>query len=455
MITSIVLSVALLLSSVGIAYAITTKEKLANEKDAHSTLEESYNDAENAVSEAREAVEKAEKELVDANEAYGKAEEKAALAQSELDKAKENAEEPLKKLKEAKEELDKQKKILADAEARLEKVKTEIAEGEKAVEEYRADPENPEKKAAYEAALAKNDEWAEELDAAQQALNTIKADNYLEDAQTAYDKAAKEADSVKKDLDEKQKAFDDANKELKDVAQKAEEAQENMDKAAKALLDAKEELQNATDKLDNNNSNIEDLSNKQAIKFPPKGQDIVVKQGENPLASDAIANKEELPEGTVFTWKEDIDTQKAGIYEGTVVVDYPDFSNDEITVNVTVESSSEEPTTGVEEFTIKVDPNGGNWDGVTDIMEYTVEKGKFFTLPNAPKKEGYTFMYWQGSKYQPGDQYKVEGNHTFTAVWKKNEAKPNTGDNAMPYVYALGLLTAASAMFVLRAKKAK
>lgn len=389
---SLMLAVVLVLSSLGVVYAITTKEKLADEKEKHNTFEEAYTNTDNAVSKAREDVEKAEQEFKNANEAYGKAEEKAALAQSELEKAKSNVENPLnnEKVRKAKEELDKQKKILADAEARLKKVKDEIAEGEKAVQDYLADPNDPEKKAAYEAALAKNDEWADELDAAQQALNTIKADDYLGDAQRAYDKALKEyLPEAKKDLEEKQKAFDDANKNLQEAAKKAEEAQKNMDEAAKALLDAKEAFEDATDKLDNNNSNIEDLSNKQAIKFPPVGKNIVVKQGEKPLASDAIANKDELPKGTVYMWKEDVATKELGTYKGIVVVDYPDYSNDEVMVDIKVVSATKDST-----------------------------------MP---------------------DKKVVEN--------KSVKAEPNTGDNAMIYLYGFGLATSAFATLILKHRK--
>lgn len=389
---SLMLAVVLVLSSLGVVYAITTKEKLADEKEKHNTFEEAYTNTDNAVSKARKDVEKAEQELKDANEAYGKAEEKAALAQSELEKAKSNVENPLnnEKVRKAKEELDKQKKILADAEARLKKVKDEIAEGEKAVEAYLQDPTDPDKKAAYEEALAKNDGWADELDAAQQALNTIKTDDYLGDAQRAYDKALKEyLPEAKKDLEEKQKAFDDANNELKNATEKAKAAQENMDKAAKALLDAKEAFDDATDKLDNNNSSIEDLSNKQAIKFPPVGKNIVVKQGEKPLASDAIANKEELSKGTVYMWKDDVATKELGTYKGIVVVDYPDYSNDEVEVDIKVVSAAEEPT--------MPDKN-------------VVEK-------------------------------------------KSVKAEPNTGDNAMIYLYGFGLATSAFATLILKHRK--
>ena len=82
-------------------------------------------------------------------------------------------------------------------------------------------------------------------------------------------------------------------------------------------------------------------------------------------------------------------------------------------------------------------------------------KGTKINLAVAPQKEGYTFVGWGDSKLKAGAEYTMNENLTFKAIWKKNDVTPKTGDNAMPYVYALGLLTAASAMFVLRAKKAK
>ena len=41
------------------------------------------------------------------------------------------------------------------------------------------------------------------------------------------------------------------------------------------------------------------------------------------------------------------------------------------------------------------------------------------TVLDAPTREGYTFKYWEGSKYYPGDSYTVSENHTLKAVWAK------------------------------------
>lgn len=76
------------------------------------------------------------------------------------------------------------------------------------------------------------------------------------------------------------------------------------------------------------------------------------------------------------------------------------------------------PTTS----TITIDPNGGHWpDGTTAPRTYEVEVGKIFTLPPAPTRSGFSFCYWKGSEYQPGQPYTVTtADHTFTAQWSRN-----------------------------------
>ena len=101
------------------------------------------------------------------------------------------------------------------------------------------------------------------------------------------------------------------------------------------------------------------------------------------------------------------------------------------------------------EYTITYDLNGGTLDGMTGTVTWTVDEGDVIILP-APVREGYTFDYWEGSKYNAGDKYTVTGDHTFTAVWKAanngggKKGGTKTGDgNALGAWVAL-LLAAAS-----------
>lgn len=77
--------------------------------------------------------------------------------------------------------------------------------------------------------------------------------------------------------------------------------------------------------------------------------------------------------------------------------------------------------------TISYKLNGGTLDGKTGTVTVQVENGTVITLPS-PTREGYTFDYWEGSRYNAGDRYTVNGDRTFTAQWKKNSATPGTDD---------------------------
>lgn len=107
------------------------------------------------------------------------------------------------------------------------------------------------------------------------------------------------------------------------------------------------------------------------------------------------------------------------------------------------------------EYKISFDPNGGKWKDTSGLSAIKVKAGDKIVLMAAPTKEGYTFLGWDEKLLKAESEYTVTADHTFKAMWKKNDATPKTGDSAMPYVYVLGLLTAASAMFILRAKKVK
>lgn len=79
------------------------------------------------------------------------------------------------------------------------------------------------------------------------------------------------------------------------------------------------------------------------------------------------------------------------------------------------------PPAPVEQGTLTFDLAGGTLDGKTGSITIVANVGDTVTIPDAPTREGYTFKYWKGSEYHPGDTYTVEGDHTFTAEWEKNE----------------------------------
>ena len=101
------------------------------------------------------------------------------------------------------------------------------------------------------------------------------------------------------------------------------------------------------------------------------------------------------------------------------------------------------------------------------------KEGDVITIHEAPVREGYTFSYWKGSEYKPGDTYTVTGDHTFTAVWtasgkdadssgtedsgdgEKNGdsgSRPATGDSGHVFYLMLliGSAAALTAVFAVR-----
>ena len=78
--------------------------------------------------------------------------------------------------------------------------------------------------------------------------------------------------------------------------------------------------------------------------------------------------------------------------------------------------------------TITFDLNGGTWEGMTGIVTMDLENGTVITLPE-PARDGYTFDYWEGSRYNAGDQYTVNGDHSFKAIWKTADNGGGTDDN--------------------------
>ncbi|MCZ3636926.1 Rib/alpha-like domain-containing protein, partial [Lactobacillus mulieris] len=65
----------------------------------------------------------------------------------------------------------------------------------------------------------------------------------------------------------------------------------------------------------------------QADENTPEPKEISVRKGENPKAEDGIGNKDKLPSGTTYSWKDGTpDTSTSGDKTGTVEVTYPDGS---------------------------------------------------------------------------------------------------------------------------------
>ena len=100
------------------------------------------------------------------------------------------------------------------------------------------------------------------------------------------------------------------------------------------------------------------------------------------------------------------------------------------------------------ECTITYDLAGGTYNGSTEDIIVECELGDTITIHEAPTREGYEFVEWQGSSYQPGDIYAVTGDHTFTAVWEATDDAVDTGDpfNIVLWLTICGLALVGSAI---------
>ena len=128
----------------------------------------------------------------------------------------------------------------------------------------------------------------------------------------------------------------------------------------------------AYDKNDNKaEKTIEIVVKGQNDKYNPVGKDQTVPKNSVPKAEDSIANKTDLPQGTKYRWLTTPDTSHGGqTVSAVVVVEYPDQTTDNVSVNITV------PTNLTAEVT---KPN--------EVLEKRAVESKKVVTPN---KEGST-----------------------------------------------------------------
>ena len=111
-------------------------------------------------------------------------------------------------------------------------------------------------------------------------------------------------------------------------------------------------------------------------------------------------------------------------------------------------------------YTVTYDLNGGAFNGKTDNITVKAEDGEEISILKAPTRAGYKFLFWKGSKYNPGDKYTVTGDHRFVAEWEKAPVKtpdtknfPKTDDASNSVIYAALSGFSGAAILLLCVKK--
>ena len=104
-------------------------------------------------------------------------------------------------------------------------------------------------------------------------------------------------------------------------------------------------------------------------------------------------------------------------------LDYSERTN----LNITVKHPSQ-----ATEATLTFDLGEGVLDGKTGKVVINCNVGEEIEIIGAPSREGYTFTYWKGSEYYPGQKYTVTGDHTFVAQWKKDSVPEDKSNENKP-----------------------
>ncbi|MBF0700202.1 Rib/alpha-like domain-containing protein, partial [Streptococcus danieliae] len=116
----------------------------------------------------------------------------------------------------------------------------------------------------------------------------------------------------------------------------------------------------------------------------PTPAEQVVKVGETPSAEKSISNLAELPEGTKVEFETPVDTSKSGDQPVTVVVTYPDGSQDKVPVTVKVEenptqAAANEPTPA--EQAVKVGETPSAEKSISNLAELPADTKVEFETP--------------------------------------------------------------------------
>ena len=120
-----------------------------------------------------------------------------------------------------------------------------------------------------------------------------------------------------------------------------------------------------------------------ADRYTPEGQDVTTVVGTVPEASEGIKNRDDMPEGTKYTWKDTPDVTTPGNHDATIVVTYPDGSQDEVSTKIIVISPEGQDVTTVVGTVPEASEGIKNRDDMPEGTKYTWKDTPDVTTPGS------------------------------------------------------------------------
>ena len=110
-----------------------------------------------------------------------------------------------------------------------------------------------------------------------------------------------------------------------------------------------------------------------AEKYIPQGQAVTTELGKTPAAKSGVKNSAKLPVDTQYSWKNPVEVSTPGEKQGTVVVTYPDGSQDELPVQVKVSTDADLYTPKGQQVVTEVGKTPAAKNGVSNSQDFPAD----------------------------------------------------------------------------------